>query len=354
MQEQPPHYMSLYTRRVWIAAMIAAFTLTLLMVVWYGIHALLLLFAALLAALAFSIPTRGLTCYTPLSRGWALAMVLLLMIGGGGGFFYWGATRLILEGEQLVQALPDGFDAFRDQLAHWPLLPGLLDELQSELSGSDSLFSNWMARATSFVTSTTGMLLNIALIGIIGFYIAAEPGLYRRGLLALAPPTRRAGMETLIDVLVTRLSWWLLGQLISMSVVGLLTWVGLWLLGVPSAFTLAALAGLLQLIPNLGPIASALPAILIAFGESPDTAFWVLGLYCVVQVLESYAITPLVQRRAVKLPPGLLMIVQVGLGTWAGLIGLVVAAPMTAAAIVMIDQCYVKGWLGQQRPAPRD
>jgi predicted PurR-regulated permease PerM len=144
-----------------------------------------------------------------------------------------------------------------------------------------------------------------------------------------------------------KLYWWLLGRLLSMAVVGVATGLGLWLLGMPMVLSLALLAALLVFIPNLGPILSAIPALLVSL---PEGMFWsVLALYLLVQAVESNVITPLVDRESVKLPPALLLSAQIIMGLIAGVLGLILAAPLTVLAMVVIKRLYVDARV-EQRP----
>ncbi|MGE0082689.1 MAG: AI-2E family transporter, partial [Thiohalomonadaceae bacterium] len=177
-------------------------------------------------------------------------------------------------------------------------------------------------------------------------YLAAEPDLYRRGMLRLLPIRSRAGAEALLDEIGGMLTRWMFGQFVSMSTIGLLTWLGLSLLGVPLAATLGLAAALLTFIPTIGPILAATPAVLVGFSVEPLLALWVVLLYLVVESLESYLVTPLVQRQVVHLPPVLVLGAQLLLAILYGLLGLFVAAPLAVAVMVLVKRLYVEGVLG--------
>lgn len=131
-----------------------------------------------------------------------------------------------------------------------------------------------------------------------------------------------------------------------MLMISVVSYLGLLLLDIPLALMLATLAGILTFIPNIGPVISAIPAILLAFTQSPMTALYVFLLYVVIQTIESYLITPLIQQRAVSLPPVLTLSSQVVLGSTLGLLGLILATPLTAAALVLVKLIYVENVLG--------
>ena len=137
-----------------------------------------------------------------------------------------------------------------------------------------------------------------------------------------------------------------------MVAVGFLTWLGLALIGVPSALTLALLAGLLEFVPYVGPIVSAVPAVLLAFAASPEMAFWTALLFFGVQQFEGYVLEPLVQQHAVDLPPALLLFALVAGGLVFGLIGVLFAEPLTVMLFVMVKRLYVREALQTPTPIP--
>jgi len=144
---------------------------------------------------------------------------------------------------------------------------------------------------------------------------------------------------------------WLIGQSITMSVIGGFTYVGLLILGVPIAFVLALFAGLACFLPYLGPIIGAIPIVLVAGGQSFHLALWALGLYCCVQFLESYLLTPLIQARAVSMPPAAVILNQLVFGAVFGLIGLALATPLAAAATVPLREVFRIGEDGNDKDA---
>ena len=144
------------------------------------------------------------------------------------------------------------------------------------------------------------------------------------------------------------LQGWLLAQLGSMTVIGMLTALGLWLLGVQLAVVLGVIAALLTFIPNLGPILAAVPALLLAFAEGPTQVLWVAALYVGVQVIEGNVTTPLIQQRTISLPPALILAAQLLMASLFGLLGLALATPLAAVGITLTQSLYVYGYLGRE------
>lgn len=152
-------------------------------------------------------------------------------------------------------------------------------------------------------------------------------------------------MLSAIDVALGR---WLLGRFGLMVINGALTTAALWLLGVPLAPTLGLIAGVLNFIPNFGPFIAAVPAVLIALVQSPQTALYTMIVYVVVQMADAYLLTPLVDRKSVELPPVLTIAAQLLLGVMFGFVGLLLASPLTAATLILVKMLYVEDMLGDR------
>ena len=133
-----------------------------------------------------------------------------------------------------------------------------------------------------------------------------------------------------------------------MIFIALLTWIGLWILGVPLSLTLGLIAGLLSFIPNFGPILSAVPAILLAFIASPISAVYVLILFIIVQLIESNLVTPYIERQTVELPPALTVFAQLALSVLIGGVGLILATPLLAVIVVLVQSAYIEDILGDK------
>jgi predicted PurR-regulated permease PerM len=187
-----------------------------------------------------------------------------------------------------------------------------------------------------------------------GIYLAAQPRMYVNGLLMIVPHARRPRYREVLERLGYVLRWWMIGQLVPMAVIGTLTAIGLKLIGVELWLILGLLAALFNFIPNFGPLISGIPAFLLALAESPTKAMWVVVLYVCAQSLEGYVLTPLVQRKAVELPPALLILFQVLAGLLLGALGVVLGAPLLAVVVVAVKMLYVEDVLGDHPHVPGD
>ncbi|QCF26811.1 AI-2E family transporter [Hydrocarboniclastica marina] len=340
-----------YSRRVWLAVAAGSVAVTLLVLLWNGFGVLLTIFAAVLLGLALLAPAHWLSQHSFLSQRWALTAVLLAIIGSFtllGNVF---ASNLADQFQQMVDALPASVGELEARIRKWPLGDHIVEEFNLRQLGSD-LLGKGMSQMSFVLSTTLGAAFTVFFIIAVALFFAFEPGTYRRGFLRLLPPARRDRTEQLLFLLRHKLNWWMLGRLASMTVVGLATSLGLWLLGMPMYLSLGALAAILVFIPNLGPLISAIPALLIALSEG--LAGQVALLYIGVQTVESNLITPLIDRKSVKLPPALLFSAQISLGLVAGTLGLVLAAPLTVLAMVLTHQVWVEGWLEKGNSASVD
>lgn len=189
-------------------------------------------------------------------------------------------------------------------------------------------------------TAKTGVLVIISLVTML--FIAFDPTLYQRGVLWLVPRQHEETARQSMCRLCVAMRWWMLGRLASMMVVGALTSLGMWLIGMPAPLALGALAGLLSFVPNVGPIAAALPGLLLALSQGPWMVAWALGIYLGAQFVETYAISPLIDQYTVSVPPGLLIVIQFVLAALAGAWGMIIATPLLVVIMVLIQQLYIR------------
>jgi predicted PurR-regulated permease PerM len=229
--------------------------------------------------------------------------------------------------------------AWGDTVAQW----------QADLAESSSGLLTSVAGAAQ----TIGRGLTEALLVLVGgIYLAAQSGLYRTGFLKLVPAHGRGLLATALDDSGRALKLWLMGQLVSMVLVGTLTGLGLWLIGIPSALTLGLVAGVFEFVPIIGPILAAIPALLLAFIQGPEYLLWTAILYLLIQQAEGNLIQPIVQRVAVDMPPALLLFAIVAGGTLFGAAGILLAAPLAVTMFVMVKRLYVREMLGVDTPLP--
>ena len=333
--------------KVAVTIAVVLFALLLVAALYYVFDVIMLVFAAILLAIFLRGLAEVLSQYVKVSDGWLVLLVSVILLALVGGFIALLSPSVAEQVGLLRDKIPASVQKASDYLNQFGWGRTLLQNLPSYQSIVDNINAgSLMSRVGGFFTTTIGAVGNIAIVLLLAIYFASEPKMYLDGFVRLFPHERRERVTEVIAGIYQTLRWWLIGKAGSMIFIGLLTWVGLWILGVPLALTLGLIAGLLSFIPNFGPIMSAVPAILLAFIDSPVTALYVLGLYVLVQLIESNVVTPFIERETVELPPALTITFQLVLGVLVGGLGLVLATPLLAAIVVAVQMLYIEDVLG--------
>lgn len=325
-----------------ILVLSAAFVLLL----WLTPDVLLVVFAGILMAVFLRGGGNWIADKTGMGSGYGLAVFCVGLTVLGLVFLGFAGAALADQVQQLFDRLPEALRTARSYIDDHAWINDTLQKLDPSSIAPSS------TGAKSALSSTFGAFGNAVIIAFIGLYGAASPGTYMTGFtLLLAPSARPKGRSMLVEAGIA-LRGWLKAQFVSMAVVGVLTGIGLWLLGVPLAPILAVLAALMTFIPNIGPVLAAVPAVLLGLSDGVSAALWIVGLYVVVQTIESYLVTPRVQESAVSLPPALTISVQLLFGTLFGILGLALATPLAAVALRLGQTFYVKDYLDREPPSP--
>ncbi len=198
------------------------------------------------------------------------------------------------------------------------------------------------AVASTFFKSTFGVFGDVYVILFLGIFFTVSPQLYKKGMVELVPTQQRQKATDVLNKLGDSLKKWLKGKLFAMLVVFVLSAIGLLIMGIPMWLALAVIAGILNFIPNFGPLIAMIPAVLVALTQGLSTAGLVAGLYIVVQVVESNFITPQIQKKLVNIPPALIIIAQLLMGVLTGGWGLLLATPLMLIVIVLVQETYIK------------
>jgi predicted PurR-regulated permease PerM len=307
-----------------------------LMIAWLGRIVLMLVFAAMVVAVLMASIVDWLKARFKLKASFAFGLLLTtLVIVVALGIWLIGPSVLSQFADLQTDLPPasreliEKVDGYR--WGHW---------LLAQWSGYSQLTANVsyaLTRIGGMVVSTATVLGGLVLVGFLAVYLAAEPELYLSGLRRATPARYRTIVSACASNAARSVRWWLLSQMLSMTAVGLIVWIGLLALGIPLAGTLGMIAALFTFIPNVGPILSVVPAALLALAISPTRGLLTVALFLLVHFLEGNLITPLLERRIVSLPPALTMSAQLLLAVIAGPLGLALAAPLTAAALGMFE-----------------
>lgn len=340
-----------YAERVLIVIGLVVLACLLLTLVYFVFDVILLIFAATL----LSIFIRGLAELigraVNVSERWrvlAVSVIFILVITAAVALLSPSVAEQVVH---LRDQLPVSAGRAADYISQYAWGRAVIEQLPSAADVITAVSSlGFISGVGGIFTSTIGAIGNFFVTILLGLYFAFEPRLYINGFIRLFPIKARERVGQILDATSETLWWWLIGKAASMLFIGVLTWIGLSALGVPLALTLGLITGLLSFIPNFGPIISAIPSLLLGFIVSPITALYVLILYIVVQLIESNLVTPFIERQTIELPPALTIMFQLGLAVLVGGLGLVLATPLLAVIIVIVEMVYIQNVLGDKAP----
>ncbi len=331
-EPETPAVGRLFKMRVLFAVFVATATVAAVLALWESRMILLVLFAGCLGALILATLTSWLEMWLRTRRAFAFTLVLLgICVAVGLGVWLRGPA-LVQQFSELQTDIPSAAQSILAYLRRFGGGRWVLEQ-----AADASQLSRWLSYAVSGIggamvvtVSTVACLLLVLLSSI---YLAAEPNFYLRGMSRILPPSVMVQVEACLDGAIRTLRFWLISRLVSMAAIGLIVTTGLLLLAVPLAGTLGLIAALLTFVPNLGPFLSALPAVLLALAISPTKGLLTILLFCLAHFIEGNLVTPLADRRIVKLPPFLTLSLQLLLAPATGALGVALAAPLLAATI---------------------
>jgi predicted PurR-regulated permease PerM len=301
---------------------------------WRVYTALFLGLIAVLLAIILNAPARLLARWMPFRISFAL--VLLIFLASAVGLFVAVIPQIVNQISLLAGQLPAALESVTEWI-----------EQRTGAQRDGELVRSVEQQLTDFVGRFVPLAFNLisAFFGsfavvILAIFLAVQPRVYRNLVLRIVPPSSRDRAARIYDEAGRSLRNWVIGKAFTMVLVGVLTWIGLTFFEIPGALALAALAALLEFIPNFGPTIAAAPAVIAAFAMSPLTALYVAIFYFVLQQLQSAVTVPLVERRAVDIPPAALLVWQLMLAVGFGILGLFVATPLLAVIVVAARILY--------------
>jgi predicted PurR-regulated permease PerM len=326
-----------FQKKVWTATGIVALVVVVLLLLKAIFNVLLLVFFAVLISVYFHSLKRLINDKTRLSEKASLGV----SIGGSilllAGFFWLAGDQISTQSEEIAREFPAMVEKVRADLEAHNLGQKLVDRVQKEGEGE-----NMQQFIQRFFSGTFGVLGDLYIVIILTLFFTSDPRLYVNGILKMVPARSRKDADELLDRLAWTLGKWLKGMLVAMLFVAVLTAIGLFALSIRTALVLALLAGLLNFIPNFGPLIAAVPALLIASLEGPTIVLIVFALYVVTQVVESTVVQPQLQKKLIHMPPALIIIAQLTMGVFSGALGLILATPLIAVLMIVVEELHVK------------
>ncbi|MFC3106068.1 AI-2E family transporter [Salinisphaera aquimarina] len=337
-------------------ALITIATLILIGFLWAISSALLLVFAAFLVAVALDGLGRLLQRLLPISRHLAVIVTSAALAIGLGAAFALGSMNVVAQAPQLQKQVSQSIDQISAQFKSYQVAQNLLDEAGGDATQSGSSANKLSTQLTHELSDAASLtvttLTDFFLIVIIGLYLALDPRLYQKGLVRLFPPDQRQRVADIGNEATNAVRRWLTGRFVSMTVVGVVSAIGLAVIGIPFALLLGLIAGLLTFVPYLGAIVSAVPALLVAGLHGYNALIYVAVLYLSLHIVEGYVLAPLIQKRAVSIAPGFLLIAQTLGGAIAGLLGIALATPIALVIAVIVQLAYVRDVIGEEPHLP--
>lgn len=336
----------------------------LLMFAWYFAATLFLIFAGMLLGVALNAMTHMLGRVVRLPHPLRLTLVCLVLAGMLSGIVFLGGATIARQATVLSDTIKsqlvtvkaflekNGIDTSYLELGHIgtpaasstlgapampvtpvPPVPHSLPSAGALATGGGAIVSQTL----KVLLGTVSAVGNFFIVLFLGLAFAAQPAVYRKGLLYLAPARHRDRATAIVDRIGDTLERWLIAQIVTMIAVFLVTWIGLTIIGIQSAFILGIQAGLLAFIPTIGALIGGLIVVLASLASGWVAGFSAFVLFMGVHALESYVLTPIIQRHALDIPPATLFAFQILLGVVFGIWGLALALPLMAIGKVMID-----------------
>jgi predicted PurR-regulated permease PerM len=316
-----------------------------LLILWKIRQVLLLAFAAVVFATVINRLVRQFQ-KVKVPRKYAVPISVLLILAVLAGIIGFVAPSLSQQWQQLTDLVPQGLEQLRswyDWLQN--LIPGqLLTDIGSlrNLAQRLTAESGWFEGFLKVFSNSLDFVLNLFLVIVVIIMLLLNPQAYRQVFILLFPSFYRQRVDEILSKCEENLIGWVIGILFNMTVITILSGLGLWLLGVKLAFVNAIIAGFLTFIPNLGPTISVIPPAALALLDAPWKAVAVVILYIVIQQIESDILTPMIMKHEVSLLPAITLFSQVIFAVFFGLLGLFLALPIVVILQVWFKELLIK------------
>lgn len=340
--DPPPHVPAAFAYRT-VAMIAIALALVLLVVIfWMASTGFFLIFAALLIAAIFC-GLANVVRKLGVPRPIALLIVYLLAFALVVGPPALGGFALVQQFNELLS----GVRGQAEEFLSWLSGMGLPVETEVNTENLEQMVPEGFASsAGQALFGALGAIGNVFIVLFLAMFVSWQPGLYRDGVVSLFPREKRARLKDVLEKSAHSLIMWVAGDAMSMVLIFTVSWIGLWLIGVNNAFLLALQAGLLAFVPTVGAVVAGAIIVLAAAAQGFDYALWALGLYLVIQGIESNVAQPVAQRYTTSLPPALTLGMQLIFGLLFGLLGVVLAVPIVAVAKTLVEELYIEDTLG--------
>lgn len=325
-----------FSHKVWIVTGILTLSVIVIFVLKAAFSVLLIILAACLIAVFFHGLGDMIERFTKLSHKLSVFIGVLITLAFLSGMFWFMGSTIQTQVTELTSDFPEMIAKAKASLSNSVVGNKILESI----SGFDD--SKIMSTATGFFSTSFGVIGDLYIIIFLGIFFTVDPSIYKEGIIKLTPVSGKKDARVVLDRISIVLKGWLKGMLLAMFLIGILTVIALTIFKIPLALTLAILAGLMNFIPNFGPLIAMIPAVLIGFTISVNMAIVIAITYLIIQIIESNVVTPMIQKKMINLPPALTIMSQVIMGTMSGFLGILLATPLLAILIVLVDELYIK------------
>jgi predicted PurR-regulated permease PerM len=325
-----------YAVKVWQTTAIVCLAVIAILILRVAFNILLMALAGVLIAVYFHGLADMIATKTKMGRKFAL----IISIGGTivlFSFMSWFiGSKIQQQVAELSNTLPQTIKLVQTKISKTPVGEKVIEYT----SGNNS--QKLLDTATTFFSTSFGILGDLYIILFLGIFFTADPSLYKNGILFLFPPQKKSTGRIVLNKIETVLKGWLKSILISIVLITILIAVGLSMAGLPGTTVLGLITGVLEIIPNFGPVIAMIPGVLLALTISTKTAVIVALIYIACQTIVGSIAVPLLQKKIINIPPALTLLSQLIMGTLSGLMGIILAVPLLAIIIISVNELYIK------------
>lgn len=334
--ENQSHTSSRFANKVWTTVSITAFVAIMILIIYKTFNVFLLLLAASIIALFFNAVSSKIRKWTGLNDGLSLAVTIVLMVLSAGFFFWLVGAEAQIQYKEMQDAVPVMIDNAQNYLNKTTLGQKISDQI-TDIENQKKV----LPFLQDFFKSSFGVFGDLYIVIFLAMFLSVSPFDYVNGVVNLVPRRGKAKAKQLFEDIGYNLKKWIKGAMISGFVIFVLISTVCLILGLDMWLILAITAGLLNVIPNFGPIMAMIPAVMVALLTSPTQALLVAGSFILVQAIEGNLITPNIQKKLLSIPPALLISFQVLMGTLSGGWGIVLAVPMLVIVMTVVKNLYL-------------
>ena len=327
---------STYITKVWQTMGIVALLVSAILIARVAFNVLLMILAGTLIATYFHGLGDMIERRTGLKRKWAMIISVVSTFVIIGLLFWFMGTKIQQQVNQLSESLPGTVHNLKAKLSENDLGRKLLQNIDQSGDGK------MMTTVQSFFSTSFGVLGDIYIILFLGIFFTTNPSLYKDGVMLLVPPSKKKMGHHILDRISLSLKGWLKGMMVAMVLVAVMIGIGLSIVGIPAALVLGLLTGLLEIVPTLGSVLAMIPGVLLGLTVSTNTAVIVAIIYIISQTITANIVNPLIQKKMINLPPALTLISQLIMGSVSGALGIIMAVPLLAITVILVDELYVK------------